>query len=742
MKISKQDKGDITMRKINKSLAVLLSVLMLASFLPIFASAEAIKITRTNVKIVPPTVSPTVIQYGENLSGLTLTGGECWYVNPDTGEETLVPGHFEIRSTTTKPAINEAYKITLKFVSDDTTQYSNISMLSGSTATIKSGTWPTIKVNGLDGTLVEAPTAAGILSGQTLSDATLSGGVVNDVDGNPLSGTWSYVYPSMCPEASGNYEVKFKATDYNVLYTTVYVDVTPGAKVTLAEPPVAKRVVSGNRLTAATLSGGKVLDENGTEITTGTWKWIDDDTQSTTEFLTTLGTFTFKAQWVAVGYENITADISVLIAADKGYTVEQPALASPVTYVVGLTFDMLPFVYGEASVPGTYSTNKDGTKVVANDNTTQSVTLKFTPDDPTLDVTSWSYSFKVAENDVWYTPSEETLKIVVPYGYSDNSVMYAYNTGNLGGALNWPDHFMEQRVYSFTWSKDNYDIASMEVGEMALVTGVVRYERVDTTVSLMYEAVPETVYIQIQPGVHKGDLCTLEINRPDTVTQEITMFFSTKIPGATGTFTITQGDEVLAVLTPDENGRIEREMIKYQPKEDGNYAFTATYTPGLMDKVIIENPVYTSQEVAIDIRGQVKVVSYNDELKVEREGMYICGSTPSCSFVISTGNGYRAEDIETWEFYDQNGNKIEVYNENGETPELKGRTSVTFVVPDEETGITEIHCYPIGPWSPDNSFNASSGESIFDKICSFFRMIIDWFTRIFNQIKELFAEIV
>ena len=606
------------MRKLKKSLAALLAALMLASFMPLFASAEAITITRTNVKIVPPTVTPSVIQYGDNLSGLTVTGGECWYVNPDTGEETLVPGHFEIRSTTTKPAINDAYKITLKFVSDDTTQYSNISTLSGSTATIKSGTWPTIKVNGLDGTLVEAPTAAGILSGQILDDATLSGGVVNDVDGNPLSGKWSYVYPSMCPAASGNYEVQFKATDYNLLYTTVYVDVTPGAKVTLAEPPVAKRVVKGNRLTASTLSGGKVLDENGTEITTGTWKWIDDDTQSTTEFLTTLGTFTFKAQWVAVGYENITADISVLIAADKGYTVDKPTLASPVTWVEGITFDKLPFVYGEASVPGTYSTNKDGTKPSQNYNATQTVTLKFTPDDPTLDVTSWLYSFKVKENDIWYTPSEETLKIVVPYGWSDNSVSYYSNTGNLYGALNWPDHFMEQDVYSFRWSKDNYDIASMEVGEMILVNGSVWYNRIDSTVSLMYSTVPEEVYIQIQPGVYEGDFGSFMITVADRITQKCAVRYSCSIPGITGTVTLRQGETVLGTFTPDENGEI-KETVYFTPEEDGKYAFTATYTPGIMDKVTIENPVLTSNEIELDIKKQIDVFVYDNELALYKQ---------------------------------------------------------------------------------------------------------------------------
>ena len=102
-------------------------------------------------------------------------------------------------------------------------------MLSATTATIKSGTWPTLKVNGLDGVLVEAPTAADILTGQMLGEATLSGGIVNGVDGNPLTGYWEYVYPASYPTESGKYEVQFTATGYNALKTTVDVKVTSNA---------------------------------------------------------------------------------------------------------------------------------------------------------------------------------------------------------------------------------------------------------------------------------------------------------------------------------------------------------------------------------------------------------------------------------------------------------------------------------------------------------------------------------
>ncbi len=725
------------MRKLKKSLAVLLAALMLASFMPLFASAEAITINRNNVKIVPPTVTPSVIQYGENLSGLTVTGGECWYVDPDTGAETLVPGHFEIRSTTAKPAINEAYSIQLKFVSDDTTQYSNISTLLGTTVTLKSGTWPTIKVNGLDGTLVEAPAAAAIQEGQQLTVATLSGGVVNDAEGNPVSGTWSYVYPSTYPRESGKYEVKFKATDYNLLYTTVDVNVTPGAKVSLEESPATKRVIAGGRLSTATLSGGKVVDENGAEITTGSWKWVNDATQDTSIKLETLGTFTYKAQWIAVGYEIITVDVPVLVAADKGYTVDKPTLASPVTWVEGITFDKLPFVYGEASVPGTYSTNKDGTKPSQNYNATQTVTLTFTPDDPTLDVTSWSYSFKVQTNDVWYTPSEETLKIVVPYGWSDNSVSYYSNTGNLYGALNWPEHFFEQKVRKFSWSKKTFDvdISALEVGEMVLVNGSVWYETEDSS---MYDSVPENVYIQIQPGVYKGEMGHFSITVADRITQKCAVKYSCSIPGITGTVTLRQGETVLGTFTPDENGEI-KETVYFTPEEDGKYAFTATYTPGVMDKVTIENPVLTSNEIDLDIKKQIDVFVYDNELALYKQEKSTCGAESLSVVVLDPGQGYIESDIERWEAYDQNGNKVQLYDSLG-NPVIGAKTTrLSYVVPSEESGITELHLYPIGPWSPEDSFNsAPQDNSMLGRFLEYWQKLIDFIIEIYQTIASIF----
>lgn len=665
-------------------------------------------------------MSPAEINYGQTLADVTITGGECWYVDPDTGEETLVPGHFEVRSTTTKPAINEAYSLQLKFVSDDTTQYSNISTLLATSTTIKSGTWPAIKVNGLDGTLVSAPTAATIQEGQRLSEATLSGGVVNDAEGNPVSGAWAYVEPLIYPRESGKYEIQFRATGYNVLKTTIDVTVTPGAKVTVAESPLTKRVVVGGKLSAATLSGGKVVDENGTEITTGRWSLINDDTQDTSTVLDTLGTFTYKAQWVAVGYEIITADVSVLVAADKGYTVDAPTLESPVPWVTDLTYGTLPFVYGNASVPGTYTISNSATAIPANKNVTNSASVTFTPDDPTLGSTSWSYSFKIKYNDVWYTQPEEPPKIVVSYGFSGNSV-------SKGSSVSWPDYLVEQGVFIFQWSKDNFDASTLEVGDIQLVSG-----NMNSGKGTGYSNVPAQAYIQIQPGVYSGDFGSFMIT-VDMFTQKCNITYSCSIPGITGTVTIKQGDTVLGTLTPDENGKI-RQLLHFTPGKDGSYAFTATYTPGDMDKVTIANPVLTSKTFDLDIKNPIKYFVYDSKGRVDENSSY-GGSETWVSFGDS---GYNSEDVEYWEVVDQNGKPITVYDAQGNPAKLDSGT-VYFMLPEDES-ITELHFYPHGPWD-DNIIigGGDTGDGIFGGICSFFQKIIDWFTNMIKQMMSIFG---
>lgn len=694
------------MRKTKKSLAVLLAALMLASFMPLFASAEAITINRNNVKIVPPSVSPAVIEYGQTLADVTLSGGECWYVDPDTGAETLVPGHFEVRSTTTKPSVSDAYNIPLRFYSDDTTQYSNISLLSATTATIKSGTWPTLKVNGLDGVLVEAPTAADILTGQMLGEATLSGGIVNGVDGNPLTGYWEYVYPASYPTESGKYEVQFTATGYNALKTTVDVKVTSNGNATIAEAPVAKRTLLGKALRNVNLIGGKVVDENGAEITTGYWSWLNDATQSTTTIFDTAGTKTFKAQWTALGYPVIIADIQVFVAEDMGYTVDKPSLVEEVPYVTGLTYGTLPFVYGEASVPGTYSVSNADTKLTRTSTTkTYNATLTFTPDDALLDSTSWTYTFKVVDNAVWQLP-EYPEKIVLPYGYAYNSISKF--------SPQMPQEFIDFGLNALEWDTSEFNAADHDAGYIQLVKVKISHN------SNYYKIVYDEIYIQIEPRVHEGDFCEISNMNPDKITGETLVTIKCDIPGITGKIEVKANGETFATLTPDENGYVY-EKVTFIPKTSGDYTFSATYIPDTLDKTTIVNTEVTGNTVNIDIPELRKLTVYVANQKFEYDVYETYQVNHSWADFSSDPH---ADVFDHWVVTDGNGNEVTVENLDPKKPHLQ------FVMPEHDLVLTakgEIE-----------DMTASDG-SLGSTLWNFWQKLVNFIVEIYRTIVDFFV---
>ena len=693
------------MRKTKKSLAVILAALMLASFMPLFASAEAITINRNNVKIVPPSVSPAVIEYGQTLADVTLSGGECWYVDPDTGAETLVPGHFEVRSTTTKPSVSEAYKVPLKFISDDTTQYTNITSLLSALTTVKSGTWPTIKVNGLDGVLVEAPTAAAILTGQQLREATLSGGVVNDAEGNAVTGTWSYVYPTDYPAASGKYEVQFKATGYNVLKTTVDVTVTSNGNATIAEAPVAKRTLLGKALRNVNLIGGKVVDENGAEITTGYWSWLNDATQSTTTIFDTAGTKTFKAQWTALGYPVIIADIQVFVAEDMGYTVDKPSLVEEVPYVKNLTYGTLPFVFGESSVPGTYTVSNADTKLTRTSTTkTYNATLTFTPDDVLLDSTSWTYTFKVVDNAVWQLP-EYPEKIVLPYGYAYNSISKF--------SPQMPQEFIDFGLGGLEWDTSEFNAADHDAGYIQLVKVKISHD------DIHYKIVYDEIYIQIEPRVHEGDFCEISNMNPDKITGETLVTIKCDIPGITGKIEVKANGETFATLTPDENGYVY-EKVTFIPKTSGDYTFSATYIPDTLDKTTIVNTEVTGNTVNIDIPELRKLTVYVANQKFEYEVYETHGVAHSWADFSSEPH---ADVFDHWVVTDGNGNEVTVENLDPQKPHLQ------FVMPEHDLVLTakgEIEDMTVS----DGSLGSS--------LLSFWQKLINFIIEIYRTIADLF----
>ena len=74
---------------------------------------------------------------------------------------------------------------------------------------------------------------------------------------------------------------------------------------------------------------------------------------------------------------------------------------------------------------------------------------------------------------------------------------------------------------------------------------------------------------------------------------------------------------------------------------------------------------------------------------------------------------------------------------------VSGAQSITigFVVPEEDSGITELHLYPIGPWSPDDSFASTpqDDDSIIDRLLAFWHKLINYITELYSYIIDIFV---
>lgn len=250
------------MNKIKKSLSVFLSVLMIMSLMPLFASAEAVTLTAANV-VEWPTVeyknADGLYYYEQPVEeGLTLNGGVVTSDGTSTG--TVIKGVFvfdyEGRSLPTSGTAR-AY---IKFVPEDTENYVGFSVERSTNVTfVVTKTTPIFEDevnNPLVATVVEA--------GATLASSTLSGGkVINPYNPDApklATKSWSWTTKTTVVNESGYYEAKLTCPSYNTIYAQVYVKVAGDeATVEIEEMPTIADVKYKEGLTAGDLTviGGK-----------------------------------------------------------------------------------------------------------------------------------------------------------------------------------------------------------------------------------------------------------------------------------------------------------------------------------------------------------------------------------------------------------------------------------------------------------------------------------------------------
>ncbi len=260
-----------------------------------------------------PTAS--MIAYGQSLTDATLSGGEA-----------SVPGVFAFTAPGTVPnAGTEDQAVTFTPMDTD-----NNNILEGNVSVTVAKANPEVTV---------WPTASMIAYGQTLADATLSGGEAS------MAGTFAFTTPETAPDAgTTDQAVTFTPADianYNVMEGTISVTVAKADPV-ISVWPTASAIIYGQTLADSTLSGGEASMAGIFSFTVpATAPGVGTADQSLT--------FTPED---AANYNVVEGSASVTVSkADS--TVSVWPIASAIIY--GQTLADSTLSGGEASVPGTFA---------------------------------------------------------------------------------------------------------------------------------------------------------------------------------------------------------------------------------------------------------------------------------------------------------------------------------------------------------------------------------------------------
>ena len=737
------------MSKTKKSLAVLLAVLMLASFMPLFASA-ATAMSKANATLVEApkfkykdgeATSTLVVPNGTTRADIEIVGGKLEY------NGTPVEGFFSWSSkadgtpSTAVLAVGDV-AVRLYFHPTDTTNYSR--GLWSSTASSPIEGWPTLAVDGLDAIIVEAPTVSGdLLSGNRLNTLTLSGGKVTDADGNDITanGTWSFVSATSVPTESGAQQVQWKCSGYDVPKTTVNVTVK-FIQAKLAEAPASYFPLEpGQKLTLASIkpNTGKVVDEDGNDITSkGTWN-IDKTKISDTDLI--FRDTEIEIYWSAIGCSEVRTTMLVVCKQPEAYYVD--ALPSfkeskkTFTYDPDFTFGDLTIIPGKFTdkvtgeeIPGTYSLWTDVSCTIAGEDRAIGVSTKysyglelcavyfrFDPADSSLP------SYQCGRDGVYGTKADFTLtadsELVLNYGAAHKTPYYG-NDLRFSTLKTEPE---KAGVYSISWKKDIFDPATADYGSVTYVEVTVRSEWAN-----LYNDATVILPIRIQNFVHDGtnlwymSNSNLEISGMNEESYDGIKHYKVDFTNKRlkGNVDVVIGGEVVASVSPDENGKFFAEGT-WTAKESGDYEYYFEYKPSEEDTATVTNPVVKKNTFTIELRPYhtLTVITKDKTYTItERVGNY-------AYFDWRNETGLAIEDFTSWTFTDENGNAYTPVILDGDD-EPTTKASIYIKMPDHDVTAT------LGG-------AGSAGDGSLGSLWDFWQKLINFIIEIYTQIMNIFV---
>ncbi len=738
------------MSKTKKSLAVLLAVLMLASFMPLFASA-ATAMSKTNATLVEapklkykdgePT-SNLVVPYGTTRADIEVIGGKLEY------NGTPVDGFFSWASSATGSPSTSVLAVgevssALYFHPTDTENYSRGRWSSTTSSPVEG--WPTLTVDGLDATIVETPTLSGVLAdGNALSTLSFVGGKVIDADGNDITetGRWRFVNASISPQESGEQEVEWFCKGYDTPTTSVYVNVKI-IKTTLVEGPEPRFVRTSAFLFSSANEifikegSGKIIDEEGNDVTAqGTWAVArtmpDTIIMKDTEI---------DVRWTAKGYTTVTT--KMVVTVNPNYPSNLKLTKAPVFNVPKtLVYEPGKKVADVASVTPGEITDENGNIVEGKwtyrvngytGSTPDTISLgvsnyvlicQFIPNDsslPTIEGLVKNTSFSVTKTNFTLTADSE---LVLNYGAA-HKTPYSGKDLRFSTLKTEPE---EAGVYSIYWKKDIFDPATADYGSVTYVEVTVTPDQKSS-----YNNLTVVLPVRIQNFVHDGsnpwyisssnlDFSGNNEEALDGIKNYKINFTNTRLKG---TVDLVINGEVAVSVSPDENGKFFAEGQWIAP-ENGEYEYYFEYKPSQEDTATVTYPVVKNGSFTIELRPvHTLTIVIGDTVHTE-EARY--GSAAGEDWRNMTEINW--EDFDRWVFTDENGKEFTPKSPYDGTDPIKS-DNCYIIMPDHDVTATAKLKGADGLFGDDSSGLGS--------LWNFWQKLINFIIEIYTQIMNVFV---
>lgn len=354
----------------NRALSVILAVLMLASVMPMAFAAETL--SSTNVTQWPTLSYKSAdgkMYYGQTVSEALLINDDEIVLDADGNQ---VAGRFEFYNPTQIPSAKQNIKLNIKFVPDNTDEYTGFNKLFSS-LTFNVEVVTPVFVDEVNDPVV----ATEVEAGATLSTSTLSGGKMtnpyNPQETEILNRTWEWSKPDTIVSESGYYEAKFIPAGYTVTTAQVYVKIAGEIpETTIQETPTIADFSYDPDLTwkDVKIEGGKaILKVEGTEVI-GTFA-VDEAYKDTTP---TVGnhnlpvTFIPSDQEAALPYSfkiPVTVNKGTVKFVDESGEEIVPEITLPYGFKVGDDLNGYLKKYLNVSASFNYTETEDYGKLIA-----------------------------------------------------------------------------------------------------------------------------------------------------------------------------------------------------------------------------------------------------------------------------------------------------------------------------------------------------------------------------------------